>query len=190
MFASRKVEIHETDEAAVIATQSCYPVFAIPGFVLTFIFWLAFLVIFGGGALGYISPETATTPIRVFAGILASLWLAIGLWSGATLFRKAFARGEFQASIAGFSVRYVSFLGASRDDYAWDKIEAFTEVVTGGRFDRDIAMIVSGRHIALDYGLTGTNSPQAVEVLSRWLEKSRQKRANKALQATAAAPGS
>src|ERR1700704_2190984 len=105
MFAARNVEIGETQAGATVITQPRYPVLAIPAFALTVLFWILGLLIFGGGALGYISPKTATMPIRVMAGIWTIGWGALGLWSGPSFFRKAFARSEFHASTSCFRVR-------------------------------------------------------------------------------------
>ena len=168
---------------ATVTTQCRYPTVAVPVCLLTFAFWMVCLVIFAGGALGYISPKTATAPIRVFAGIWAIGWAGLGLWSGAAVFRKAFVRCEFQASTSCFCVRRVSFLGASHREYSWDQVELFTEIISDGRFDRDIAMIVCGRHVALDYSLPEKSATQAVAVLSRWLEAHTHKRAQPESQA-------
>jgi hypothetical protein len=178
MFAARTVQISETDAGATVATQCRYPPVAIAGFLFKGVLWFGTLVIFGGGAFGFISPETATLPIRVFAVLFTVLWAALGLWNGTSLFRRAFARSEFQASESGFRIRHASVLGISQRDYSWDQVELFTEVVTEGEFDHDLAMIVCGRHVALDYSLPPKSATQAVAALSRWLEEYHQKRAN------------
>ena len=178
MFAARTVEIRESDAGATVTTQSRYPLVAVPGFLLSVTLWLGLLIISGGGALGFISPGTANLPTRVFGGLFTVVWAALGLWSGPTVFRKAFTRSEFQASDSGVRVRQASFLGASQKDYSWDQVELFTEVVTGGEFNRDLAMVICGRHVALDYNLSAKSATEAVAALSRCLEKYRHKCAN------------
>src|SRR6266850_654217 len=175
MFAARTVEIIETDGGATVTTECRYPLVAIASFLFKGALWLGFLIIFGGGAFGFISPGTANLPIRVFAGLFTVIWAALGLWSGTSLFRRAFARSEFWASSLGFRVRHASVLGISQRDYSWDEVELFTEVVTGGQFDCDLAMIVCGRHVALDSSLPPKSATQAVAALSRWLEDYRQR---------------
>ncbi len=175
MLAARTINIQETDAGTTVSTKCHYPLVAVPVFFLKASLWLGLIMIFGGGALGLISPETASPPIRVFAGLFTVLWAALGLWSGPTSFRKAFARSEFQASQSGFRVRHASFLGTSRRDYSWDQVDRFTEVVTGGEFNRDLAMVVGGRHVALDYGLSAKSATQAAAALSRCLEMYRNK---------------
>lgn len=178
MLAARTVKIQETGAGTTVSTQCHYPLVAVPVFLLKASLWLGLIVIFGGGALGLISPGTANPPIRVFAGFFAVLWAALGVWSGPTSFRKAFARSEFQASQSGFRVRHASFLGTWRRDYSWDQVDRFTEVVTGGEFNRDLAMVVGGRHVALDYDLGAKSATQAAAVLSRCLEMYRNQCAN------------
>src|SRR6266496_1908951 len=176
MLAARTVEISDTDAWTTVATQCRYPLLTIAGFLFKGALWLGLLAIFGGGALGFISPETANLPIRVFAGLFTVIWAVLGLWSGTSLFRRAFARSEFRASALGFRVRHASVLGISQRDYSWDEVELFTEVVTGGQFDRDLAMIVCGRHVALDYSLPPKSATHAVAALSRWLGEYRHNR--------------
>lgn len=171
LLAARTVNIQETDGEATVITRCHYPLVAVPVFFLQTALWLAAIMIFGGGALGLVSPETASPPIRIFAGFFTLIWTALGLWSGPTSFRKAFARSEFHASQSGFCLRHVSFLGTSRKDYSWDQVERFTEVVTGGEFNRDLAMVAGGRYVALDHGLSAGSATQATAALSRCLER-------------------
>ncbi len=188
MVAARTVEIRENDAGVTVTTQSRYPLVAVPGFLLSGTLWLGLLIIAGGGALGFISPGTANLPTRVFAGLFTVIWAALGFWSGPTLFRKAFTRSEFEASGSGVHVCHTSFLGGSQRDYSWDQVDRFTEVVTSGEFNRDLAMVICGRHVALDYNLPAKGAAHAVAALTRCLEKYRRKCANPTLQATAAPP--
>ncbi len=178
MLAARAVDIQETDGEATVSTRCHYPLVAVPVFFLKTGLWLGLIMIFGGGALGLISPETASPPIRVCAGLFTVIWAALGIWSGPTSFRRAFARSEFHASQSGLRLRHASFLGTSRRDYSWDQVERFTEIVTGGEFNRDLAMVACGRHVALDYGLPAESATQAAAALSRCLEWYRSKCAN------------
>lgn len=175
MFAVRRVEIHETDAGATVTTRNRYPIVAIAGFLVKGVMWLSMLVIFGGGVLGLISPGTANLPTRVLMGLFTIIWAAIGPWSGASMFRRAFARCEFQASKSGLRVRYASFLGTSQREYPWDRVELITEIVTGVQFNRDLYMVAYGRHIGLDWSLSAKSAGEAAAVLSRYLEKYRAK---------------
>jgi len=58
----------------------------------------------------------------------------------------------------------------SQRDYSWEQLELFAEIVTAGRFDRAIAMIVSGRHAPLDDGLSPESAKTVVTLLSRYRE--------------------
>ena len=188
MLAGRKVNIQETD-AEVTVTSLCHcPPAAILGFLLKAGLWLGLLVIVGGGAFGLMSPGTASLPTRAFAGLFAVVWTALGFWSAPTLFRKAFARSVFQASQSGLRVRYASFLGAWQRDYPWEQIERFTQVVTEGEFNRDLAMIVCGRHVVLDYGLPANSAAEAGAALSRRLEEFRRKCADSQVVASGGQP--
>ena len=97
-----------------------------------------------------------------------------------------FGRCDFRASTSGFEVRRSSFLGVSRINYTWDQIDAFTEVIIGGRCDRDLAMICNGCHVALDYHLPKDETERVVEVLTDWLKH--HKRANPSLEPTPITP--
>ena len=178
MFAAGGAQISETGTEVTVTIRCRHRVLSIGGALLKLAMGACLTVVFGGGALGLVSPETMTTPIHILS-ILGGLFGAWVVISSCLDTFQCFDTLTLHASHGCFRVQRTSVFRDTHRDYPWGEIDGFTEIIgVDELFNRGLAMIFSGRHVWLHPSLPKREAEAAVVALSGCLDRCQRERAN------------
>lgn len=130
MIPSRNAKVTHTDGQVVVTTYNVRPTLEKCLFLLGLIPWIGVGLFSVMGLSGFISPETLTTPARIFLGVFTTLWIGGGSFLMWERFLRAFSRAEIIADNEGVHITRQFSFGSTQKIYSWSKIEYISDYYT------------------------------------------------------------